>query len=556
MRFPATRQSVLERVRSDDAGVRRDAFGDLAAGYWKPSYHYLRLQWRLAPEDAEDAVQAFFATAFEKEYVERYDPAQSRFRTFLRVCLDRYVQNLRKAATAGKRGGGAALLSLDFPGAERELGEMAAEPGDADRFFHDETVRFLFARTVASLEAACERDDRAIVFRVFQRHDLAPSPETTYASVAADLLAHRESGDEPPAHGAAPVPRHGPGESARALRDRGGVPARRARALRSRRHAMTRLADGVIAHLKEVATWPPLPAGRYEIRHRLGRGGMGTVYVAYDRRLEREVAIKVSNAAAWTSELETRLRQEARVLARLEHPGIVPVHDAGELEDGRWFYVMKRVRGETLVEHLPRLGGEAAMLGVVERIAETVAFAHAAGIVHRDLKPSNIMLGPFGEVLVLDWGVAKILGADREASGDAQPDAAGAGGTASGTRIGTAGFMAPEQQRGDASSAGPAADVYALGAILAWMLTGRPTPSRRLRAIVAKCQAEVPDARYADAGALVADLARYRAGLAVLAHPESVFERAGRFVDRYRAFILLVAAYLIMRALFAWSQRR
>ena len=318
---------------------------------------------------------------------------------------------------------------------------------------------------------------------------------------------------------------------------------------------MTRLADGVIAHLKDVATWPALPAGRYEIRSRLGRGGMGAVYAAYDRRLDREVAIKVSNAAAWTSELETRLRQEARVLARLEHPGIVPVHDAGELEDGRWFYVMKSVRGETLVEHLPRLGGEAAILGVFERIAETVAFAHAAGIVHRDLTPSNIMLGPFGEVLVLDWGVAKILGDSAEVVGAAPGPVVATGATAAGTRIGTAGFMAPEQQRGDASTAGPAADVYALGAVLAWMLAGRPPASRRLRAIVAMCQAEAIEGRYADAAALVSDLARYRAGLAVLAHPESWLERAGRFVARYRAFILLVAAYLIMRALFAWSQR-
>jgi RNA polymerase sigma factor (sigma-70 family) len=187
MGFPPTRRSVLERVRSADDGIRRDAFGDLAAGYWKPSYHYLRLQWRLAPEEAEDAVQAFFATAFEKQYVERYDPAQSKFRTFLRVCLDRYVQNLRKAAAAEKRGGGAALLSLDFPGAERELDEMAAEVADPDRFFHDETVRFLFARAVASLQAACAAAGRDVVYRVFERHDLAPAPDTSYASVARDL---------------------------------------------------------------------------------------------------------------------------------------------------------------------------------------------------------------------------------------------------------------------------------------------------------------------------------------------------------------------------------
>ena len=351
---------------------------------------------------------------------------------------------------------------------------------------------------------------------------------------------------------------------------------------------MSRLADGDIARLREAATWPALPPDRYEIRRPIGRGGMGTVYAAFDRRLEREVAIKVSNAPAPSSELEARLRQEARVLAHLEHPGIVPVHDAGALEDGRWFYVMKYVRGETLPQHAAALAGEAAALGVFERIAETVAFAHAASVVHRDLKPSNIMVGAFGEVLVLDWGVAKILcdtdelsSENRPSSGTASGTASGTGsgtasrtasGTASGMRIGTPGFMAPEQQRGDAATVGSAADVYSLGALGYWLLTGttvpadadgiarglsarRPTPSRRLRAIVVRCLADAPAGRYADAGALVEDLARYRAGLAVLAHPESAFERAGRFLDRYRTFILLVAAYLIMRALFAWLQR-
>ena len=339
---------------------------------------------------------------------------------------------------------------------------------------------------------------------------------------------------------------------------------------------MTRLADGAIARLREAATWPALPPDRYEIRRPLGRGGMGTVYAAYDRRLEREVAIKVSNAAVPSSDLETRLRQEARVLAHLEHPGIVPVHDAGILDDGRWFYVMKYVRGETLPKHVASLVGEAAMLGVFERIAEAVAFAHAAGVVHRDLKPSNVMVGAFGEVLVLDWGVAKVLAMPTtpESSPDPERTPESSGGTASGTRIGTPGFMAPEQARGDASTAGPAADVYSLGALLYWLLTAtpapasadavtrsilaglQPRPSRRLRAIVARCLADAPSGRYADAAALVADLQRYRAGLAVHAHPESVFERAGRFASRYRTFILLVAAYLIMRAVFAWLQRR
>jgi len=186
--FPVTHRSVLERVRSQDSTVRRAAFGDLAQGYWRPSYHYLRLHWRLSPEAAEDAVQAFFTTAFEKGYLERFDPEKARFRTFIRVCLDRFVQNQLKAARAEKRGGGAAILSLDFPDAERELDAMAAaDLRDLDRFFHDETIRSLFSRTIASLRADLDREGRAIVFRVFELHDLHPSRDASYATVAAAL---------------------------------------------------------------------------------------------------------------------------------------------------------------------------------------------------------------------------------------------------------------------------------------------------------------------------------------------------------------------------------
>ena len=367
-------------------------------------------------------MQAFFATAFEKQYVERYDPAQSKFRTFLRVCLDRFVQNLRKAAAADKRGGGVALLSLDFPGAEREMDDMATAIADPDRFFHDETVRFLFARAVASLQAACVDAGRDVVFRVFERHDLDSGVRHELRDRRARSRDQRQPGDQPPARGAAAVPRHGAGPPARAVGDGRRISTRGARDLRPGDRAVTRLADGAIARLREAATWPALPPDRYEIRGPLGRGGMGTVYAAYDRRLEREVAIKVSNAAAPSSDLETRLRQEARVLAHLEHPGIVPVHDAGVLDDGRWFYVMKYVRGETLPQHVATLAGEAAVLGVFERIAEAVAFAHAAGVVHRDLKPSNVMVGAFGEVLVLDWGVAKVLGTPTTPESSPDPE--------------------------------------------------------------------------------------------------------------------------------------
>ena len=245
---------------------------------------------------------------------------------------------------------------------------------------------------------------------------------------------------------------------------------------------MTWLSNDLVERLRDVATRPELATDRYVILRPIGRGGMGSVYAARDEQLGREVAIKVSNAAAPADDLDQRLRQEATVLARLEHPGIVPVHDAGLLDDGRWFYVMKLVRGETLADHAASLEHEAARLVVFERVAETVAFAHAAGIVHRDLKPSNVMVGQFGEVLVLDWGVARVLarvdrgGGPAARAADRHPDDSGDG-TSGGTRMGTAGFMAPEQAHGDSSNAGPPADVYALGALLFWMWTGSPAPA-------------------------------------------------------------------------------
>ena len=341
---------------------------------------------------------------------------------------------------------------------------------------------------------------------------------------------------------------------------------------------MTWLSNDAVDRLRDVATRPALPSDRYAILRPIGRGGMGTVYAARDRLLNRDVAIKVSNAPVPESDLDHRLRQEARVLAALEHPGVVPIHDTGVLDDGRLFYVMTLVRGDTLTQHAATLTSEVARLTVFERIAETVAFAHAAGIVHRDLKPSNVMVGRFGEVLLLDWGVAKLVGtalptssAPATGTGDGAVTTADSARTGHGVRIGTSGFMAPEQASGDAAGAGPSADVYALGALLFWMLTGetpataaaaverlsttQPATPRRLAAVIARCLAERPADRYESAAALVEDLARYRQGQPVSAHRDTLLERAGRAFARYQTFLLLLLAYLIMRAVFAWSQR-
>jgi len=197
---------------------------------------------------------------------------------------------------------------------------------------------------------------------------------------------------------------------------------------------MTGLSDAAVGRLQSALRWPEFTTDRYVVSEEIGRGGMGSVYLARDTALARDVAIKVAIAPA-DGALESRLRMEARVIARLEHPGIVPVHDVGRLADGRLFYVMQRVRGETLPQILSRTPTIAERLRIFERICDPVAFAHAHGVIHRDLKPDNVMVGAFGEVLVLDWGAARVE-ADSSAG-------------ESGTVIGMHGYMAPEQASGD-----------------------------------------------------------------------------------------------------------
>ena len=188
---------------------------------------------------------------------------------------------------------------------------------------------------------------------------------------------------------------------------------------------MTWLSDGVVARLRNIADWPTPSDARYDILEPLARGGMGTIYLAHDRVLDRSVVFKVLATPSSPSNepaLASRLELEARILARLNHPGIVPVYDLGGLDDGRPYYVMKRVEGPTLAQHAPTVRSLAERLRLFLRICEPVAFAHARGVIHRDLKPENVMVGPFGEVLVMDWGVAKLVAPH----GDESPESDGA----------------------------------------------------------------------------------------------------------------------------------
>jgi serine/threonine protein kinase len=317
---------------------------------------------------------------------------------------------------------------------------------------------------------------------------------------------------------------------------------------------MNRLSDGTLAHLRRILEWPDVPGDRYEVIELIGQGGMGAVYRTRDRALDREVALKVLRPEMASDTLAERLRREARVLARLEHPGVVPIHDAGTLADGRVFYVMKLVRGVRLDEFAT--GAELKdVLRVLLRVCETVGFAHAHGVIHRDLKPANIMVGAFGEVLVLDWGIARVAGevdradtavrtesADRRTGGPADH-------TAAGTVLGTPGFMAPEQAQGEVSAVNQRTDVYALGAILRTMARPGQVP-RSLTSMWSKACAPDPAQRYASAEELAGEIARFLDGRPVLAHRETIPERLGRLYTKYQTPIILVLTYLAMRLLF------
>jgi eukaryotic-like serine/threonine-protein kinase len=254
------------------------------------------------------------------------------------------------------------------------------------------------------------------------------------------------------------------------------------------------------------------------------------------------------------------------------------VHDAGVLADGRAFYVMTLVRGSRLDDLAATLSSLPERLRLIVRVADAVAFAHAHGIVHRDLTPSNIMIGAFGQVLVMDWGTAKVAPSNPGNPSDPgnRGNGEGAGAvtqvaqvahvarvgdvarvdrveTGAGVVVGTPGFMAPEQERGDAARADARADVYALGALLGWVLdptNGGPREAPRpVAAIRDRAMRHEPDLRYPSAEAFGAELSRYLDGLPVEAHQETAFDRLARFGRTYRVAILLVAAYLFMRIL-------
>jgi serine/threonine-protein kinase len=312
------------------------------------------------------------------------------------------------------------------------------------------------------------------------------------------------------------------------------------------------------------AALPPAELPRihgYEMQAELGRGGMGVVYRARHLRLERPVAVKMLLAGRYAQpEEQERFLREAQAVAALHHANIVQVYDVGEV-DGRPYFTMELIEGGSLADQIhgiPQPARPAAAL--VATLAETIHTAHLNGIVHRDLKPGNILLNPDGAPKVTDFGLARRL------EGNAAL-------TQSGVPMGTPSYMAPEQAGGKREAIGPATDVYALGAILYEMLTGRPPfraetstatlqqvlhddpvpPSRLnsgvprdLATICLKCLCKEPQRRYPSAAALAEDLRRFLRGEPITARPAGPLERLARWARRNPAAAALFAVTLLV----------
>ncbi|MFI5455919.1 MAG: serine/threonine-protein kinase [Isosphaerales bacterium] len=328
---------------------------------------------------------------------------------------------------------------------------------------------------------------------------------------------------------------------------------------------------------------------RFRILRPHARGGLGAVFVALDSELHREVALKqILEKHAADPDSRQRFVAEAEITGGLEHPGVVPVCGLGTDSFGRPYYAMRFIKGESLKEAIARFHEDEAkktdpghrslelrkLLRRFLDVCNAIDYAHSRGVIHRDLKPANIIVGKYGETLVVDWGLAKAVGRADSSVGEQTlaPSSGGSSETLPGSALGTPAYMSPEQTRGELNRLGPRSDVYSLGATLYCLLTGKPPfegedigvilravqegqfarPSQHdsaldkaLEAICLKAMAKEPEDRYATPRALADDLDRWMADEPVTAWREPLARRARRWAKRNRTAVTAAAVALV-----------
>jgi len=356
---------------------------------------------------------------------------------------------------------------------------------------------------------------------------------------------------------------------------------------------------------------PTSSGARFRVLRPYARGGLGEVFAAFDEELQREVALKrIQDHHADDPDSRARFLQEAEITGGLEHPGVVPVYGLGQYDNGRPFYAMRMVKGDSLRTAIKQFHeadqdpkrdpGERTvslrrLLGRFLDVCNAIGYAHSRGVLHRDLKPNNILLGKYGETLIIDWGLAKIVGRPEHKPEDAEPTLRPPSGstiesTRAGSAIGTPGYMSPEQARGDIDKLGPASDVFSLGATLYHLLTGQPAfhgedfadrlqknqrcefspprvvnsrVPRPLEAICLKAMSLQPEDRYASPSSFAEDIEHWLADEPVKVLPESRSQRATRWARRHRAAtqaaagaLVVISAVAIVSALLINQARR
>ncbi len=328
---------------------------------------------------------------------------------------------------------------------------------------------------------------------------------------------------------------------------------------------------------------------KYDIKEELGRGGIGRVMVAFDRSVGREIALKelISADGGKIPSLnkiksdEARFLREACVTGQLEHPGIVPVYEIGGKPDGNRYYTMRLVRGVTLSQAIKDAGTLEKRLRLLPHfrdICNAIAYSHSRGVIHRDIKPENIMIGEFGETVVLDWGLAKVKGEDDTTAGELREELnllkiENIGMTLKGKAIGTPAYMSPEQARGDIDAIDERSDIYSLGAVLYEILTGvppfkgktvqetlenvkssqavditifEPAAPPDLCAVVAKTLTKDRESRYQSALEIAKEIENFMSGGKIAAYEYSSWEMAKRFVVKNKSLSVLVLAFFVV----------